>query len=57
MMIHHGSHDGGRLRDMLQRIERAADALNPFLVVIIIGLAILDASVFAALELHRLSVH
>jgi hypothetical protein len=38
----------------LQRIERAADALNPFLVVIVIGLAMLDISVFAALEWPRL---
>ena len=56
-MIHHRSHDGHRFREMLQRIERAADHLNPFLMVIVIGLAILDASIFAALELHQLCVH
>jgi hypothetical protein len=56
-MIHRQSHDGHRLRDMLQRVERAADVLNPFLVVIVIGLAVLDASVFAALEWPRLPVH
>jgi hypothetical protein len=54
-MIHRQSRDG-RHRNMLQRIEQTADALNPFLLVIVIGLAILDVSVFAALELHRLSV-
>ncbi len=54
-MIHRQSRDG-RHRNMLQRVEHAAYALNPFLLVIVIGLAILDVSVFAALELHRLSV-
>jgi hypothetical protein len=56
-MIHRQSHDGHRLRDMLQRVERAADVLNPFLVVIVIGLAVLDVSVFAALQWLRLPVH
>jgi len=55
-MIHRQWHDGHRLRDMLQRIERVADILNPFLAVIVIGLALLDASVFAALEWPRLPV-
>jgi hypothetical protein len=56
-MLHRQSHDGHRFREMLQRIGRAADHLNPFLMVIVIGLAILDVSVFAALELHQLCVH
>ncbi|HEU0216978.1 MAG TPA: hypothetical protein VFQ90_09975 [Stellaceae bacterium] len=56
-MIHRQSHDGHRLRDLVRRIERAADAVNPFLVVIAIGLAMLDISVFAALEWPRLPVH
>jgi hypothetical protein len=55
-MVPRQSHDGHRLRDMLQRIERAADILNPFLVVIVIGLAMLDISVFAALVWPRLPV-
>jgi hypothetical protein len=55
-MIHRHSHDRHRLRDVLQRTECAADALSPFLVVIVIGLALLDISVFAALEWPRLSV-
>jgi hypothetical protein len=55
-MIHRQSHDGHRLRDMWQRVERTADVLNPFLVVIVIGLALLDVSVFAALEWPRLPV-
>jgi hypothetical protein len=55
-MIHRHSHDGHRLRDVLQRIESAADALNPFLVVIVVGLSLLDISVFAAFEWPRLPV-
>jgi len=56
-MIHRQSHEGHRLRDMVRRVDRAAEALIPFLVVIVIGLALLDASVFAALEWPRLPVH
>ncbi|HXP06438.1 MAG TPA: hypothetical protein VN808_20155 [Stellaceae bacterium] len=38
----------------LRRLERVAEELNPVLIVIVIGLALLDFSVFAALELRNL---
>jgi hypothetical protein len=34
----------------LRRLERAAGDINPFLILIVIGLAILNFSVFTALE-------
>jgi hypothetical protein len=55
-MLRPDAHDGGRLREMPRRIEQTADELNPFLLVIVIGLAILDCTVLAALELPRLSL-
>jgi hypothetical protein len=38
----------------LSRLDAAAENLNPFLIVIVIGLALLNFSVFAALELRNL---
>jgi len=38
----------------LRRLENAAERLNPILLLIVIGLVILDLSVFAAIELSRL---
>jgi hypothetical protein len=51
VVTHRDTHAGNRLRHILQRLERTADDLNPVLVVVVIGLALLDLSVFAALEL------
>jgi hypothetical protein len=43
---------GDRLAEpLMRRLERAAGDLNPVLIVIIMGLAILNFSVFAALRL------
>jgi hypothetical protein len=42
------------MQPLLRRLDAAAENLNPFLIVIVIGLAILDLSVFAALELRNL---
>jgi hypothetical protein len=39
---------------ILRRLDRVAGDLNPILLATTIGLAILDFSVFAALELSRL---
>ncbi len=39
---------------LLRRLDDAAEHLNPILIVIVIGLAILNFSVFAALELRNL---
>ena len=39
---------------VLRRLDRVAENLNPVLIAIIIGLTILDLSVFAALELRQL---
>jgi hypothetical protein len=47
-----------RLREPLtRRLERAADDLNPILIIIVIGLAILNFSVFTALRLAPPSSH
>jgi hypothetical protein len=43
-----------RRGEILRRLDRAAESLNPILLVMIMGLVILDLSVFAALELSRL---
>jgi hypothetical protein len=43
-----------RLGEILRQLDRAAESLNPILLVIVIGLVILDLSVFTALELPRL---
>jgi hypothetical protein len=48
----HRSHPTMQL--VLRRLDRVAENLNPVLIVIIIGLTILDFSVFAALELRKL---
>ena len=42
------------LRPFLRRLDRVAEDSNPVLIIIIIGLAILNCSVFAALELRNL---
>jgi hypothetical protein len=47
----HGERQPG---EMLRRLERAAENLNPILIIIVIGLVIMDLSVFAALELRQL---
>ena len=47
-------HGDGWQRQILHRFERSSEDLNPILLLIVIGLAILDFSVFAALELSRL---
>ncbi len=39
---------------LLRRLDDAAEHLNPFLLLIIIGLGILNFAVFAALELRNL---
>jgi hypothetical protein len=39
---------------LLRRLDRIAEDINPVLIALIIGLAILDLSVFAALELRNL---
>jgi hypothetical protein len=46
-----------RLRQLLSVLERRAEDVNPFLIVIIIGLAVLNASVFTALELSHFRIH
>jgi hypothetical protein len=47
--------DGTRRHEpILRRLERAADELNPFLIVIVIGLSLLDFSVFTALWVAQL---
>jgi uncharacterized protein (DUF983 family) len=47
-----------RLRvPLTRRLERAADDLNPILVIIVIGLAVLNFSVFTALRLAPPSYH
>jgi hypothetical protein len=43
-----------RLADFLNRLDRSAENLNPVLLIVVIGLVILDLSVFAALALSRL---
>ena len=43
-----------RHRATLRRLDRAAKRLNPLLAMIVIGLALLDISCYAALELGRL---
>jgi len=43
-----------RIRPLLRRLERAVDGLNAILVVVALGLALLDLSVAAALELPHL---
>ena len=43
-----------RREPVLRRIERAAQELNPFLLLIVIGLAILDGSVYMALRLAQM---
>jgi hypothetical protein len=40
--------------ELLRRLDRAAENLNPLLLIIVVGLIILNLSVFAALELSRL---
>jgi hypothetical protein len=46
---------GDRLQEpLMRRLERASADLNPILVVIIAGLAILNFSVYAALQLAPL---
>jgi hypothetical protein len=42
------------MQPLLRRLDRVAEDINPVLMVLIIGLAILDLSVFAALELRNL---
>ena len=42
-----------RRRAIVAQLNRAARTLNPLLVVIAVGLAILDLSCYAALELGR----
>ena len=44
-----------RRRALLVRLDRSARDLNPLLLVIALGLAVLDISCFAALKLHRFS--
>lgn len=41
------------MQPLLRRLDVAAENLNPILIVIVIGLAILDFSVFAARELRN----
>ena len=39
---------------LLRRLDHAAEQLNPILLLIIVGLGILNFSVFAALEIRKL---
>lgn len=40
--------------ELLRRLDRAAENLNPILLIIVVGLVILNLSIFVALELSRL---
>jgi hypothetical protein len=47
--------DGDRWYEpMLNRLERVTGEINPFLIAIIIGLSLLNFSVFTALQIARL---
>ena len=48
------SHWGRWPQPVLRRLERAAGAINPFLIVIAIGLVVLDLSCLLALQLARI---
>jgi hypothetical protein len=54
MMRRSQSHWGRWPQPMLRRLERAAGDINPFLIVIAIGLVVLDLSCFLALQVARL---
>jgi hypothetical protein len=54
MMRRSQSHWGRWPQPMLRRLERAAGAINPFLIMIAIGLVILDLSCLLALRLARM---
>ena len=45
-----------RCRSILRRVEEAAALLNPFLLIVVAMLVILDVSCYAALRLSRLQV-
>ena len=40
----------------LRRLEQAAEKMNPFLIVLVAGLAVLNFSVYISLQLPRLPV-
>jgi hypothetical protein len=49
---------GGSLVRWLHRLDRASELINPFLIVIAIGLAVLDSAwVIALIDTGRLPVH
>ena len=53
-MIRRSRLRGARLQSAgLRRLERAAGLINPFLLVIAIGLLVIDVRCYAALELGR----
>jgi hypothetical protein len=41
---------------LFRRLEQAAEKMNPFLILLIAGLAVLNFSVYMALQLPRLPV-
>ena len=43
-----------RLEPMLRRLDRTAEAMNPFLLTVVIGLAVVNVSCYMALEIGRL---
>ena len=43
-----------RLEPMLRRLDRAAGAMNPFLLTVVIGLVVVNVSCYMALEIGRL---
>jgi hypothetical protein len=45
------SRNGNSLKSVVQQLDRRANGLNAFLLVLAIGLATLDATCFAALKL------
>ena len=45
-----------RHEPILDRLDRVAENVNAYLILIIIGLALLDFTVFSALELPRLTL-
>ena len=57
-MRSHWDRRGDRpIEPLMRRLERAAQDLNPILLIIVLGLAVLNFSVYAALCLAPLSHH
>jgi hypothetical protein len=43
-----------RAEPILRRLEHAAETINPFLIMIVLGLGVVDTSCYVALEIGRL---